>query len=148
MKKDNPKPFSVYMLMALILIQGLSGISGGIGLVLDPTGESLQIPISWLDDSPFDDYLVPGLILFFILGIFPLLVFYGLLRKTSWSWFASLFVGAALVIWIVVEIMIIGYQPRPPLQIIYAILGLLILAFVFLPSVRKFCQDENHNRRL
>jgi hypothetical protein len=142
MKNNKPRPISIYVLMGLIIIQGLSGISGGIGLVLDPTGESLKIPISWLEDSPFSDYLIPGLILFFVLGVFPLVVFYGLWKQTSWSWFAALLVGAALVIWISVEILIIGYQPRPPLQSIYGALGLLILVFVLLPSVRKFFRTK------
>jgi len=138
MKTNKPKPISVSILMGLIIIQGLSGISGGAGLILDPSGKSMKIPISWLDGSPFSDYLIPGLILLFVLGVFPLVVFYGLLKQTSWSWPAALMVGIVLVIWIGVEILIIGYQPRPPLQLIYGTLGILILVFVWLPSVRRY----------
>ncbi len=124
--------------MGLIIFQGISGLSGGVGLVLDPTGESLRIPLSWLENSPFDDYLIPALILLIVLGLFPLVVFYGLLKKWSWSWYAALIVGAALIIWIGVEISIIGYHPQPPLQLIYGSLGLIILVFVLMPSVRRF----------
>jgi peptidoglycan/LPS O-acetylase OafA/YrhL len=140
---DNvSRPVNVYILLGAIVFQGLSGLLGGIGLVLDPTGESLQIPLSWLEGSPFDDYLVPGLILFFILGIFPLVVFYGLLKKTKWSWFAAMLVGVGLVIWIVVEILVIGYQPQPPLQAIYGVLGLIILVSVLSPPTRRFYKTE------
>ena len=138
MTSKKSRPVSVIILMGLILFQGLSGLAGGIGLVFDPTGQSLSLPVQWLENSPFDDYLIPGLILLIILGIFPIIVFYGLLKKLNWSWFGALIVGAALVIWIGVEIMIIGYKPEPPLQLIYAVLGIIILALVFLPSVRKF----------
>jgi len=139
MTSKKTRPVSAIILMGLIFFQGLSGLAGGIGLVFDPTGKSVSLPIQWLENSPFDDYLIPGLILLIILGIFPLVVSYGLLKKLNWSWFGALLVGVALVIWIGVEIIIIGYKPKPPLQFIYGILGIIILVFVFLPSVRKYC---------
>ncbi|MBN2245425.1 MAG: hypothetical protein JW755_06240 [Candidatus Aminicenantes bacterium] len=138
MANKNSKPVNIYILLVLILFQGLSGIVGGIGLVLDPTGKSLQLPIEWLEGSPFDDFQIPGLILLFVLGIYPLVVLYRLWRKLKWAWFAAFIVGAALIIWIGVEIMIIGYHPQPPLQLIYGLVGLFILIFVFLPSVRLY----------
>jgi FtsH-binding integral membrane protein len=128
--------------MALIVFQGLSGLLGGVGLVFDPTGESLQIPVSWLENSPFDDYLIPGLILLIVLSFFPLVVFYGLLKKWSWSLLAAFMVGTALIIWIGVQILIIGYHPQPPLQLIYGLLGLSILVLALLPSVRRFYKDS------
>jgi len=109
-----------------------------VGLIIDPTGESLQIPIEWLHNSPFNDYLIPGLILLIILGIYPFIVFYGLWKKLSWSWYAALILGIALLIWIGVEILVIGYQANPPLQLIYGLVGFFILVFVLLSSVRKF----------
>ncbi len=138
MTNRDSRSASICILMGLIIFQGISGLSGGVGLVLDPTGESLRIPLSWLENSPFDDYLIPALILLIVLGLFPLVVFYGLLKKWSWSWYAALIVGAALIIWIGVEISIIGYHPQPPLQLIYGSLGLIILVFVLMPSVRRF----------
>jgi hypothetical protein len=124
--------------MTLIIFQGLSGVLGGVGLMIDPTGKSLQIPIEWLDYSPFHNYLIPGLILFIVLGLYPIVVFFGLLKNLNWSWFASLILGIALLIWIGVEILVIGYQAKPPLQLIYGLVGFFILVFVLLPPVREF----------
>jgi len=134
----KPKPATVYILMLLIIFQGLSGIVGGVGLVLDPSGKSLQLPINWLKGSPFNSYLIPGMILLVVLGVFPIIVLCGLWKQTNWSLFGAFIVGIALIIWIGVEILIIGYHPQPPLQLIYGITGLLILIFWFLPSVQKF----------
>ena len=128
--------------MVSLLFQGLSGIAGGIGLVGDPTGDNLGIPVSWLQGSPFDDYLVPGLILLVVLGVFPLIVTYGLWTQRSWAWPAALLVGVGLLVWIGVEILVIGYQPAPPLQLIYGLLGLVILGLALLPSVRRFYWRE------
>ncbi len=41
--------------------------------------------------------------------------------------FLALVVGAGLLIWVAVEMAIIGYSNEPPLQAIYAILGVAIL---------------------
>jgi hypothetical protein len=130
------RPAGIYLLLAALLLQSLSGLVGGLGLVTDPTGSRLGIPIEWLTGSPFNDYLIPGLVLLFLLGALPLLVSYGVWVRRYWSWSAALFVGLALLTWIGVEILIIGYQPRPPLQLAYGAVGLVILVLTLLPSVR------------
>lgn len=127
---------AVHVLLATLLLQGLSGTAGGIGLIADPTGSALGIPHEWLQGSPFSSYLVPGIVLLLVLGFFPLIVARAVFFRRPWSWHASLFVSLALIIWIVVEILIIGYQPRPALQLIYGLLGVAMLALVLLPTVR------------
>lgn len=134
---NQSKTLSIYLLIFLMLFQGISGILGGIGLVMDPSGETLQIPISWLNNSPFSNYLIPGIILLILLGIFPVIISIGIWTKTPWSWLGALTISLALIIWIGVEIIIIGYQPEPPLQLIYGTLGLVLLILVFLPAVRQ-----------
>jgi CDP-diglyceride synthetase len=145
MSNNKSKPTSVIILLILILFQGLSGLFGGVGLVLDPSGKSLQIPISWLENSPFNDYFIPGLILLIILGALPIITLYGLWYKLKWGWLFAQVLGLALIIWIGVEILIIGYQPKPPLQLIYGLVGLMILIFVFLPSVKRYYKNTNDN---
>lgn len=139
----NARPLSIRILEAALLLQGLSGLGGGIGLILDPTGNSLQIPHVWLEGSPFRSYLIPGVILFVVLGIYPLVTLYGVRRRSGWAWMASLSVGVGLLIWIAVEIAIIGYQPNPPLQLIYGILGVLILVVVSMGSSRTYLRRGN-----
>lgn len=138
MSDKKSKPVIVNILMILVLFQGLSGLAGGIGLVLDPSGQSVQIPIEWLQGSPFDSYLIPGLILLTVLGFYPLFLFYGLIKKTSWAWSGTLLMGIALLIWIFVEILVIGYHAQPPLQLIYGLLGLIISVMVLSKSIKQF----------
>jgi hypothetical protein len=123
--------------MAGVLFQGLSGIGGGIALVMDPAGGTLQISVRRLQGSPFNDYLIPGLILLLLLGMFPVIVVYGLWARLIWSGPAALLVGVALIIWIGVEVLIVGYHSDPPLQLIYGLLGTAILVLALLPSVRQ-----------
>lgn len=103
MSTARRRPLLVSLLAALIAFQGISGIAGGVGLVLDPSGRAIGLDPRWLDGSPFPDYLVPGAILMIVLGIVPLVVAIGVLRRREWAWLASLLVGIALIVWIVVE---------------------------------------------
>jgi hypothetical protein len=134
--EQRRRPYLLYVLMAATFFQGISGIIGGVGLLMDPTGESLGIPQAWLSGSPFADYTLPGIVLLLLLGILPLIAFFGLLTGKKWGLFAALYVGIALLAWLFVEILVIGYQSQPPLQLIYGILGVAILALALAPSVR------------
>lgn len=142
-RKSSGRPLAVTALTLLLGLQGLSGLVGGLGLVLDPSGRSLRIPLAWLEGSPFSDYLVPGVILFVVLGVVPMFVAYGLWSARPWAWTGSALVGAALVVWLIVEIAVIGYRADPPLQLAYGVLAVLILAITALPSVR----DNIRSRR-
>ncbi len=84
------------------------------------------------------------MILFTVLGLGPLLA-----ARLAWTRhplapLAALVVGAALMIWVAVEIAIIGYSNEPPLQAIYLVMGVVItivslgwLAEVGPPVVRR-----------
>jgi hypothetical protein len=113
--------------LALEAVLSIGALAGGVILVLAPRGEILPLPLSALAGSPFDTYFVPGLILFSVLGFGPLVA-----ARLAWlrhplAPIAALVVGTGLLIWVAVEIAIIGYSNEPPLQAIYGILGVAIL---------------------
>jgi len=78
----------------------------------------MPLPLSALAGSPFETYLGPGLILFTILGIGPLVAARLAWRRSPLAPIAAFVVGIALLIWVAVEITIIGYSNEPPLQAI------------------------------
>lgn len=107
----------------LEVLLGVGAVGGGVALMLGPRGEIMPLPLSALKGSPFDTYFVPGLILFGVLGL-------GSLAAALLAWLrrplapvAAFIVGVALLIWIGVEIAVIGYSNDPPLQPIYLFLG-------------------------
>ncbi len=138
------RPILIVFLIILVIFQGVSGVFGGAGLIIDPSGKSLQIPLEWLNGSPFDNYFIPGIVLFFVLGITPLIISFGLIKRKYWSWYGSLFWGFALIIWILVEIIVIGFQADPPLQLIYGIVGVAILMLTFTRSVKNYFLSANN----
>jgi hypothetical protein len=132
------KTFSIYFLIFIIALQSLSGLLGGVSLIIDPSGTMIDLPVSWLAGSMFQNYLIPGIILLVVLGVFPMITLIGLINGTKRSLIYARLVGYALVIWIAVEIFIIGYKPEPPLQMIYGIVGIIILLLAYSSRVTNF----------
>lgn len=130
--RAGSRPRTRLFLLGALVFQGLSGLAGGIGLIGDPSGSALGIPAVWLDGSPFTDYLIPGVILLTVLGVAPLAAAAGLRLQRRWARPTAALVGAALVTWIIVQILIIGYRSSPPLQLVYGLAGASILALAIL----------------
>ena len=125
----------VWVLLVLLVLQGIGGIFGGFMLTTDPTGESLQVPPGMLEGSPFEDYLIPGIILLVPLGIVPFAVAAGLAFRQAWAWFAAFAIGCALVLFELVEVWAVGYNFQQP---IWGTVGALIALVSLAPSVQSY----------
>ena len=135
---------------ALEIFLSFGALGGGGALVLGSRGEIIPLPLSALKGSPFETYLVPGLILFVVLGLGPLLAASLVWRRHPLAPLAAIGTGLALLIWLAVEIVIVGYTNNPPLQPFYLLLGIAItvvglgwLAEVGLPGLRGGAVDAN-----
>ncbi len=52
------------------LFIGLGGIAGGLPMVLDPTGAAIGLNQDILADTPFENFLIPGIVILTFNGIF------------------------------------------------------------------------------
>jgi hypothetical protein len=125
----------VWIVMVLLLIQAIGGIGGGASLALRPDGSIMQIPVSYLDGSPFSDYLVPGLCLLVVLGLWPLVTLAGLWLRRAWAWYSAFAIGCGLVIFELVEIQIIPYNWMQP---VFGVVGAFIALLSLLPATRRY----------
>ena len=80
------RPFTVWVLIFLQAFLGLNGLLGGGAFLLAPDGHLLQMPFSHLKNTPFSSFLIPGLLLFLFLGVYPIAVAYSLWRRPAWRW--------------------------------------------------------------
>jgi hypothetical protein len=138
----------VITLTVLMVFQGINGVLGGGAFILDPSGDLLGITATVLDGSPFPNFLVPGLVLFALLGIVPLTVAYALWAKPRWdaaaaierrtgmhwAWLATVSVSAALLVFLAIELLIVGYTF---LLLIMSVVGVGMLALAMLPATRQ-----------
>jgi len=112
--------------VALEVFLSVGALAGGAALVLGPRGEIIPLPVSALRGSPFDSYVMPGLILFGVLGLGPLAAALLVRLRHPLAPVAGFAVGVGLLIWLAVEISIVGYTNDPPLQPFYLLLGAAI----------------------
>jgi hypothetical protein len=112
--------------MGIEVFLGLGALAGGSALVLGPRGEIIPLSLSALKGSPFETYSMPGLILFVVLGLGPLMAAVLVWLRHPLAPIAAIGVGVALLAWLTVEIVIIGYTNDPPLQSFYLLLGAAI----------------------
>ena len=138
------------LLFVLLTALTLGGFYGGAGFLVDPTGQNMKIPLSLLASSPFKDYLVPGILIFIIFFLLPILILIGLFFRTDsrwiswlniysdqhWSWTFSLYEAIILIIWMDIQIMMIGCGYT--IQHVYLLLGVAILIVTLLPPVRNY----------
>ncbi len=135
----------------LLAFLGLSAIGGGGALIISPSGKLLGgLPLSLLQNSPFDNFLIPGIILFVVLGLFPTLLIFALLKKIPspfaeqfnffkdlhWAWSFSIYVAFALIIWLQTEMYFL--QAVGWLHNFYMLFSILLIFVALLPQVRGF----------
>ena len=94
--------------IALIVIQLLVMLNAFGGGYYGLAGAK-DIPLSWLDGSPFHSFFIPSLFLFVVIGGGMLVATIVHLRKSSLAPWVSLGMGALLMLWIVAQVSIIGY---------------------------------------
>ncbi len=115
-----------WSLVVLELFLAAGGLYGGLSLISDPTGAALSMPSQTvLAGTPFANFLVPGVVLFAVNGVFPLVVAIAELMRAWWVRYAHVLVGALLTGWMGVQVWLIGLSAG--IQVMYLLLGLLIL---------------------
>ena len=138
-----------YILMILLGFLAIGATIGGLAFIIRPDGSIYHMPVELLANSPFKNFMLPGIVLLTIFGIFPLLVIYGLIKKPEskflnklnliydyhFSWTFAVYTGIALIIWINVQTLILNSVDI--LHTIYSSLGILIICIAFLPQTRK-----------
>lgn len=112
----------------LSLLQGFIGLGAlppGALLILDPSGKRMSMPLDWLKESPFRNYLIPGLVLFSINGLGHVLGALATWRHKRYAGVTASGLGLFLMLWIIVQVRWIRLLSW--LQPTYFIFGLLEL---------------------
>lgn len=137
------------ILLILLGFLGLGALGGGGALIISPSGAILGMPLSLLENSPFDSFFIPGFILFTVLGLFPVLLIPALVKKPEsrlagkfnvfndmhWSWTFSVYIALTLIGWL--QIQMVFLQSVHVLHTFYMFYALVIICIALLPEIRR-----------
>lgn len=157
--KPRSKTVEIYILVILVAFLALGAIYGGVSLMYDPSGETIKLPINLLEGTLFSNYLIPGVILFLMLGFFPLFLVFPLIFKPRWpvidklniyksyhwAWTYTLYTAIMLIIWINVQIIILN--TGSVIQGTFGLLGVFILILTLSPHVKHHYRLQAHTRQ-
>ena len=138
-----------------LLYLGGGGIYGGLSFMIDPSGKSMEMAPEVIKSIPISNFFIPGIFLFLIFGIIPLITTTGLILKHglpfikinkdkpkhNWAWHSAYLTSMALVFWILIQLFLIGYGH--PLQVM--LLGVGVIMFILLRNsdVKEYFGEIN-----
>jgi hypothetical protein len=106
----TPRPLPGIARLAVVLevFLGIGALFGGGAFILGPDGHLLGMPTTLLAGSPFASFLLPGIVLFTLIGIAPLLAAAMTLRRQAFAPIAAVAVGLTLIGWVSVEMVVLA----------------------------------------
>lgn len=123
------------MASLLLLFNAIGALYGGWSLITHPDGSDLQLSLDLLEQTPFDNYLIPGIILFVGNGLCSLAVFVVMMLNIKvYSWLVML-QGVVLTGWIIIQMILI--QTVYFLHVILGSVGLLLIVCGWVLMIRQ-----------
>jgi hypothetical protein len=120
--KNSFKKISVFLLAFV----AVSAIPSGIALLLDPSGKLLRMSTDLLASSPFRNFVVPGAVLLWVIGIGSLIVMSILITRKRPAPELDLVAGTTLMGWILFEMAFI--EKLHIFQFLYLSIALILVS--------------------
>jgi hypothetical protein len=123
--------------ISLLLLTAINATVAGVLFIIDPSGRGMGMNVSYIKDSPFNSYLIPGIVLLIVNGLLNFIAAYFVLKTKP---FASLWViiqGILLSGWIVIQVIMM--KDISMLHIIMFTIGIILTmsGFLLLALIRK-----------
>jgi hypothetical protein len=129
------RPVRIHVLGTILTVTTIAALAGGAFLLADPTGGRLGLSVADMGTAPFQDYTVPGAVLVLLFGLAPIPVLIGLWKERGWARDLSGMYGAALVVWVSLQVIWTGLVS--PLQPVIWLGGVLLLCCAGAPVWKK-----------
>lgn len=114
-----------YIALLLLLLNATGAFAGGIPMIVHPDGSASGLPLHYLQYSPFEDYLVPGIVLVLFNGVLSVIVFLALAFNVHFHSRLVILQGAVLTGWIVLQVMML--RDINFLHISFALIGIVLM---------------------
>lgn len=113
--------------IVLLIFNGITALWGGAGLIYDPQGDFMQMPVDLLRYSPFPTYLLPGIMLFTMNGLLSMIIAILAIRRYRHYPRLIILQGIILTGWLSVQIIMLRVF-YAPLHISYYLAGFGLIA--------------------
>jgi hypothetical protein len=131
------KPTAIKILIIIELFIAALGIASGIGLLTDPTGEGMGLD-EIKDKIPFQNLTLLGLWFIGPYGFLPASLAYGFIRDKLWAWKPALYLAIIEIIWVIVQIPMVG---RSILQAMIGFIAIITIYFLYRPNVLEYLEE-------
>ncbi len=122
MKTKTQRVISVGLLFFL----GFWALLGSFLFLADPTGGALGVPLEYLKDTSFEDYLIPAIVLLLAIGISSILIATTVIRKIKNYPFFIMVQGTVLLFWLTAQLFLNLDFYTPYLHIPFYLIGILL----------------------
>ncbi|MDD3078384.1 MAG: hypothetical protein PHH37_04660 [Paludibacter sp.] len=103
------KIFSVYRILSIILMIFIAAnaIIAGVLFIIDPNGQMMGMSTDYLKYAPFRNYLIPGIILLIVNGLFNIWATIKTFNKSKYHPIYIMLQGVLLSGWIIVQMLMV-----------------------------------------
>jgi hypothetical protein len=131
---NKNRPSAIKVLIIIELFIALLGLATGLSLISDPSGKALGLDI-FKDKIPFQNLTLLGLWFVGPYGLLPALLAYGIYTGKLWAWKPALYLAIIEVVWVLVQIPMVG---RSYLQAVIGLIAIATIYFLYRPSVQEY----------
>ncbi len=121
----NHKCLNHFFVLFLLLINGLAATIAGLMFIKEPDGALMGMHTAILAFSPFEDFLIPGIILVLANGVSSFFVFWKVARYRHAAGYWLIFQGLLSVGWIVGQVILL--RSFNLLHFVFGMIGFIFL---------------------
>lgn len=111
--------------IVLLIFTGLNALIAGSLFIYDPSGQKIGMTLDYLKFSPFNSFLIPGIILFLVNGVSNLLTAFITIKRNKYSNEMIVAQGILLAGWILIQVWMV--RDLNPLHIIMFSIGAILI---------------------
>ncbi|MDH3699146.1 MAG: hypothetical protein OER83_01075 [Flavobacteriaceae bacterium] len=111
------------ILGVLEMIVALSAIPSGISMIFTPDGSGMGLDLAWLERSPFETFLVPGIFLLVFNGFLQFVGAWLTFRRNTVAGIFGVAVGLVLIFWLFAQVYYMDLTHF--LQVVFFVVGLM-----------------------
>jgi hypothetical protein len=106
-------------------------------MVIKPDGSGLGMSPEILQNTPFSNFLIPGLFLFVVNGLLNLLAAILSFIRNKFGSYLGLVLGIMLVLWIIIQVWLISLESF--MQPLFFLIGLgeIVISILIIREIKK-----------